>query len=439
MATVVIQPNAAAGKDTYVNEGDPASNFGNATVMSVGRTSFADSRFRSLLAFDLASLPEGEGVSAATVALHCSGGADSTARAVAAHEVTAVWAEDAATWGNQPSYAASPEASCNVAAAGDYSWTLTDLFKAWRLGSKTNNGMCFVGVEGVAEDTYKHFSTSDEGTADQRPKATITTTARPEVEVTTPTGTQAAPGAVNDTTTPDLEGVYWSQIGLPMAYCQVKVYDELGNTVWDSGKVAKSVPSLQFLTLPAIPTGYLRYGKKYRWDWMAWDVNGGYSKWFSELWPSDGWFLPTLTTAPAATDLAAGDHLYAMTPTGRIVALEEGTTNLGAAIAWLETFVMPMHDPLDWLVPTIYLTRVRAKLELPVGSTASVYYSTALSGTDWETAFALTPATGVQIVDIAVPFTAGDDFSSHEFRLKIAGTGPHKLFALAFEYEERDS
>ena len=430
MATVVIQPIGAAGHDSHVDSFNPTANYGTGTFLRVGKTN-AGNLNRSLIKMSSIDLA-GESVDTATLACYTSSVGEGNAYNFSVHEITSAWTASTVTWATQPTYDPTALATTSIAfASAWFSWNVSALVGAWYRGAKTNLGVLVKAVDESPGSTNKELASAD--AASNQPKLTIVTLPRPTVTITTMNGTQASPTASNNDVTPNLSGVFAQAQSHAMTHRQHIIYDELGNTVWDSGKTAQAAASGATITVTA-PGTYLRYGRKYKWKWMAWDANGGYS-----VYSDFGWFRPTLTTTAVATDLAAGDHLYAMTPTGRIVALEEGTTNLGTAFVWRETFAMPMQNPLDWLVPTLYLTRVLAKIELPVGSTASVYYSTALTGTDWETAFALTPAAGVQVVDIAVPFASGDDLSSHEFRLKLSGTGPHKLFALAFEYEERGS
>ena len=434
MATVVIQPIGAAGHDSHVDSITPTGNHGANAFLRVGKTN-GGNLCRGLIkmaSIDLA----GESVDTATLACYTYTVFLTDGINFSVHEITSTWAASTVTWATQPTYDSTALATTSIStAAAWYSWNVSALVRDWYRGAKTNLGMLVKAVDESPGTTNKELASAD--AASNQPKLTIVTLPRPTVTLTAMNGTQASPTASNNNVTPNLSGVFAQAQSHAMTHRQHIIYDELGNTVWDSGKTAQAAASGATITVTA-PGTYLRYGRKYKWKWMAWDANGGYS-----VYSDFGWFRPTLTTTAASPDLAAGDHLYAMTPTGRIVALEEGTTNLGTAQVWRETFAMPMQNPLDWLIPTIYLTMVRAKLELPVGSTASVYYSIRLDdlgdSTDWETAFALTPAAGVQVVDIAVPFASGDDFSSHEFRLKLSGTGPHKLFALAFEYEERDS
>jgi hypothetical protein len=438
MATTILQPDGTTGKDTMVTDSggtyDPT-----ATFMYVGsheETEEPRYAYRGLIEFSgLPTVEATEYVRTATLSLYCSGESDTVDRVVSAYANTAAWSESGASWANKPATAASAAATATITGTSAwFDWAITDLVEAWIAGTTTNNGLTLIGVES-SDTARKTFLTSDHATAETRPKLTIVTNLRPTITITNLNGSQVSPTALNNDTTPTFTGVYTSADSVAMTHRQHIVYDELGGTVWDSGVVAEAADSGDTISV-TIPAGYLRYGRKYKWKWQATDANGGTS-----LWTDYGWFRPTLTTTAAATDLAAGDHLYAQTTTGRIVALEEGTTNLGTAIAWRETFVVPLVNEDDWF-KTLFLSRVWGRIYLPVGSTGSVYYSTRMEdlsdGADWETAQALTAQAGIQVFDFAVPFTSGDDFMGNAFRVKVTGTGPHKLHGLKFYYEERD-
>lgn len=432
MPTIVIQPDAAAGKDSYVDGANPGTNHGTNDALFLGSSFFDPGYYiyRSLIEFDLSSY-EGVGMTGATLSLRCS--ALSGSPSIYIRRVTAAWVESTVTWNNQPAHDSVTIDTRVVNATGWWDWNVLSLAQAWVAGT-VNSGLKLLGPED--SEAWASCRSSDFATAEDRPKLTIVYTERPTVTATSPTGTQASPGIVANTVTPVLTGTYTSADLLAMTHKQHRIYDEIGTLIWDSGKVAHAAANGATVTA-TVPAGYLRYGKKYKWHWKAWDANGGYS-----AFSSDAWFVCRLTTAPAATDLAGGKHLYAITPTGRVVALEEGTTNLGAAISWRETFAVPITQQQDWAGPTFYLTRVKARMILPVGSTANVYYSVRLEdegdGSDWLSAHALTAAAGIQVVDITVPFAAGEDYSSHHFRLKIAGAGTHELHAIVFEYEEAE-
>ena len=436
MAEVVIQPTGASGKDAYVSNANPNTNYGGSDVRA--GTTNASVTYRGLVEIDVTDALGGASVDTAALHLYLYG-SGATAANIGVHEITADWLKNTVTWNNQPAITATAEDTKAVAItlAKWHTWDVSALVRDWYKGARTNRGVMLKDTAEATGARNKEFYGAATGGAGLQPKLVIQTTARPVVTKEFPNGTQSEPVQVDDTCSPTLTGWYMPMTGLFMAYRQHRVYDELANLVWDSGKVAEVKTPTEDVRV-TVPTGYLRYGRKYYWQWMAWDEMGGYSE-----WTSAAWFTCQLTEAPAATDLAGGKHLYAIHPTGRVVALEEGATNLGAAISWEEVFTVPITRQEDWAGPTFYLTRVRMRLKLPVGSTANVYYSVRLEdegdGSDWLTAHALTAAAGIQIVDIAVPFASGEDYGSHHFRLKLSGTKAHELHAIVFEYEEAES
>lgn len=96
MPTLTIQPNAAAGQDTFVFEGIPDNTYPNeATLDMIGWPAI---RKFAYLKFDLSSLPVGAIVSAATLHLYgTDGGVDDTIHAYRVLPANATWT-NAATW-----------------------------------------------------------------------------------------------------------------------------------------------------------------------------------------------------------------------------------------------------------------------------------------------------------------------------------------------------
>jgi hypothetical protein len=124
--------------DTYINNALPTQNFGGAPNLMVG------SNLRSLLRFDLASLPIGATVTSAK--LYLSLGTSGSALVFGAYKVTATWAEGTATWSNigGGSFDALPlgSASFSPAPARWVSWNLSPaLIQEWRDGVTPNYGV----------------------------------------------------------------------------------------------------------------------------------------------------------------------------------------------------------------------------------------------------------------------------------------------------------
>src|SRR3989304_2482514 len=69
--TLTIQPDSSAGVDTLLDKSSPTLNFGtNVQINSGERTGFADAIQRSLIKFDLSSIPSNAVIISATLTLY---------------------------------------------------------------------------------------------------------------------------------------------------------------------------------------------------------------------------------------------------------------------------------------------------------------------------------------------------------------------------------
>ena len=295
--TTTIQPDPTAGKDAFISSVNPTANYGTDTNLHAG--ALASDKRRSLLQFALPAIPVGSAVSVAGLMLYLVGG-DTGDYNIDAYNVTSTWDESTVNWNNQPSLSAS--ASATVVASTTYNiwltWSIISLVQGWVNGTLSNYGVVLVNASETLNNTSKAFWSSDYTTdTTLRPKLVITYTAAPTVSITSPNGTQSAPTQVNNDVTPDLVGVYSSVDSVNMAYHQHQVYDEANNLIWDSTKTAAAAAPGSTVTV-TVPANLLKYNKKYRWRWMAWDANGGYSAW------AEAWFI-SLMTAPVGLTATA--------------------------------------------------------------------------------------------------------------------------------------
>jgi hypothetical protein len=182
-----------------------------------------------------------------------------------------------------------------------------------------------------------------------------------------------------------------------------------------------------------IPLGHLKYGKKYKWRFRGWHLGGVVSNWTDYCW-----FKPILTKKASACDIAGSDHLYSITPSGNVVALEEGTSNLDKEIAWYwvgQPYAGGKYDKKQML------ERVWFTLYLPEGSTMDICYSMRLKdmgdGEDWLSAKSLTPADGIQVVEVTIPVASGEEYLSYWQRIRLSGTGAFEVYNITYEYKER--
>lgn len=178
--------NLALGavEDTYVDQFDPTSAFGNLDRMEVrwfdGGMGLSEHN-QSLLRFDLASIPAGATVTAATLTLHNTRAtANAAGDVVLLSRVTSAWTE-AQTWNlglpsSVPSGVATPSvAGLTSSPAAPEPWAvsgLAALVQGWVDAPGTNQGLLL----STTGNLNVRFATSEHATASARPKLEVTYT-----------------------------------------------------------------------------------------------------------------------------------------------------------------------------------------------------------------------------------------------------------------------
>lgn len=173
-----IQPNAAAGEDAYVFQDSPGTNYGTSIILVTGRDgSPPNGRYRSFIKFDLSSITTSSVVSATLrLTLEATGGGGyPNANPVGVHRVTSTWAEGTVTYTGIPTFSAVAEDVVTLYAAGVYEWDVTGLVNAWLAGTYTNYGVCMKHADESLTDTARNFTSSDSGTAADRPMLRVVT------------------------------------------------------------------------------------------------------------------------------------------------------------------------------------------------------------------------------------------------------------------------
>lgn len=412
--------------DTMVDSVDTTTNFGGSVSFSVGLT-----RYEGLVRFDIASTginPANESVVSAVMGLNFAGGSGGTIT-FNAHAILAAWAEMTVTWNTRPSYRATPECSVGLLGAAGYKdyTPLVEVTEEWLFGTLANNGIWVRTTSGG----YHNYNSRE--AASDRPRLVITTVPRPTITLTSPNGTQVNPTVIADSVTPNLVGNYTSPSALNMAHRQHIMYDELGNVVWDSGKVAAVAASGDTITV-TVPAGYLRYGRKYRWKWRAWSSDEGRS-----LYTAEGWFTCLLTQAINPIDLAASDHLLSIHPTtGQVVVEDEGATDFGNPVAfeWISAPI-PVRELLKALRKKT-LNYLLLGVDLPAGSGINAYHSLKARDTgvdDWIGPKAVTVKRRPDVIRLDFGKPKGEFI-----RLKFSGDGPFEIWIMDpnFQVHEED-
>ncbi len=191
--TVVIQPNATDGKDTYMYSAEPKYNIGARDIIYVGTDSSGEAR--TLIEFPT-DTSNGE-IERATLSIYCSYlGGDTQGVNVSAHILTAPWTEGSgdvgsvsledANWLNRTTatpwgapggdYITSIVSYTVVSKANSwYSFDITKAVKGWKNGSIPNYGLIITGTPVTTSSTsYVAFLSSDySGAPAYHPKLTI--------------------------------------------------------------------------------------------------------------------------------------------------------------------------------------------------------------------------------------------------------------------------
>jgi hypothetical protein len=114
---------------------------------------------RSLITFDLSSIPAGTAIDNATLHLrlggYCCYEGHAGPRTVTVFRANDNWSESSVTWNNQPDYSEA-HGSASVLLAPDrwvwYSFDVTDLVRGWVNGTWPNQGMMVRAPEDSGED-----------------------------------------------------------------------------------------------------------------------------------------------------------------------------------------------------------------------------------------------------------------------------------------------
>ncbi len=179
-ATEIIQPSS---KDAYIVEGGGGSYTGTSSYILVyPRIGY---RFRTLVNFDLTSIPSGSTVSSALLKLYYNPGVgDPSGRTYMAYRITQLWIETSVSWDNLATpdggidYTTTGGASSTVpSSSGWMTWTVTDIVKAWIEGGESNHGFLIKdNNEESSEEVMdqSNFYSREWSEAGQRPILEIT-------------------------------------------------------------------------------------------------------------------------------------------------------------------------------------------------------------------------------------------------------------------------
>jgi hypothetical protein len=209
-ASAVDQQTFHAIADATILEGYPTVNFGDTSDMWAGYDEYLDPHgetARSLVKFDLASLPSDQVITKATlrVFLVTSWDYPDTSRTISTYRITSNWSEDNVNWNNKPGYGSAYGSRSIVHDAWDwYEFDVTKLVNAWYAGTYTNYGIMLRGPEISGDDSsWRGFGTRESSYTPQLVIDFTASTSTPTATQTpTPTATQTPTPTATQTPTP---------------------------------------------------------------------------------------------------------------------------------------------------------------------------------------------------------------------------------------------
>lgn len=157
-----------ATADTYVLEGYPGVNLGDAVDMWAGYDNYLDPDgqiVRSLVKFDISALPSNGTIARATLRLDLVLAYDypNALRTITTYRATDAWAEMQVTWSTQPGVGEAYGSAAIL--SEDWGWhefDVTDLVAAWQLGTQANHGIVIRGPEEAGlQSGWRAFGTRE--------------------------------------------------------------------------------------------------------------------------------------------------------------------------------------------------------------------------------------------------------------------------------------
>jgi RHS repeat-associated protein len=224
------QPNGTDGVDTYIDNGSATSNYGTEVSLRIGEGNGSTNDLnRSLIKFDLSSIPANATITSATLSLWTSNDLSDNDRTIRVYRLKVPFVEGEATWNESASGVSWQSAGASGAndrestdigsvlvvaneASGTEKQISLNTTKIQEMvsGTFTNNG--FIIIADTELNDRFNYKSSDSSTSSQRPKLVIqytTSTPTPGPSPTptasqTPAGPTATPtpGASNTPTAP---------------------------------------------------------------------------------------------------------------------------------------------------------------------------------------------------------------------------------------------
>jgi hypothetical protein len=179
--TMVIQPNSLNGKDAFINQLLPSTNYGNHEDFISYYWTFSGNpgKGNSLIQFDLSSIPANSEIISAKLSLFynskSSSGGQAGNNACYLKKITSAWSESAVTWNSVPSTDTTNEVFLpkSTAINEDYpNIDITHFVQEWYDKPSSNFGLMLELIDNSLYNSMKFFS-SDYSDTTKTPKIVV--------------------------------------------------------------------------------------------------------------------------------------------------------------------------------------------------------------------------------------------------------------------------
>ena len=175
MTQKTIQPDAAAGKDSYISDGASAdTNYGTAGL-ALGYRTVTGKNQMSLLQFDLSNIPFNSKIISAILSIYANSTDEGEAgnRTYGIYRNTADWTESTVTWNTAPAISSVYTTTViNANTTGFKDFDVKTLIQEWINKTYSNYGVTIKNAT-AGQAPNMNYDSSDGATEAQRPKLVI--------------------------------------------------------------------------------------------------------------------------------------------------------------------------------------------------------------------------------------------------------------------------
>lgn len=181
--TVTLQPNSSSGEDAYIDNRLPNSNFGSIEdfMAAAWTNSGTETIVRSLVKFDLSSIPTNAVVNSASLTLYAYNSVGnqthstlSGSNAALIQKITDSWSESTVTWNNQPTTSAINQLTLAASTSTNQNYTINVTAHVQDMVANPSTNFGFM-LKLITEQYYRKlvFASSDNANAGLWPKLEI--------------------------------------------------------------------------------------------------------------------------------------------------------------------------------------------------------------------------------------------------------------------------